>query len=72
MKDLVIYEKQTRIILTIITNYKEKWNRQLVLNKLLDSAIIDSNKNYILSDEENGIIKFVNPDSKVLYIDDYR
>ena len=48
MKDLVIYERQSRIILAIILDYEEKMERDLVLNKNLEIAIVDSNKDYIV------------------------
>ena len=72
MKDLVIYEKQSKIIIAIITDYKESNEKTLVLNQLVDSAIVDSNKSYILTDNETGLVRFVNPDSKILYMEDYR
>lgn len=72
MKDLVIYEKQTRLIISIITNYKESDDRIFILNQNVDTYLVDSNKQYILTDEQTGLIKFINPDSKILYMDDYR
>lgn len=72
MKDLVIYEKQSKQILAIITDYKETKNKPVILNQLIDVYLVDSNKHYLVNDLSTGILKFVNPDNKVLYMKDYR
>ena len=72
MKDLVIYERDTRIILAIITDYEENYERKLILNKYLATEIVDANSDYIIADDLTGTIKFKNPKSNILYMEDYR
>lgn len=72
MKDLVIYEKQTRLIIAIITDYRETKDSSIMLNQMIDTYLVDSNKEYILTDPQTGFMKFINPDSKVLYMEDYK
>ena len=71
MKDLVIFERQTKLIIAIITDYKGTYD-DIIMHQSIDTYLVDSNKNYIWTDDETGLIKFVNPDSKVLKLDDYR
>ena len=71
-KDIVIYVKATRQILAIITNTSLNEYTDIITNELIEIEEIDNTKNYIIGDEQTGIIKFKNPNSKILYLDDYR
>lgn len=71
MKDLVIYEKTSRIIVAIITDYNENEKRNLILNQNLETAIVNSTDKYIIGDDLTGVIKFKNPKSNIIYLDDY-
>ena len=70
-KDIVIYVKETRQILAIITNTSLNPTSDIITDKLIEVKEVDSTKNYIIGDEQTGIIKFKNPNSKVLYFEDY-
>lgn len=71
-KDIVIYVKATRQILVIITNTSLNEATDIITNDLVEVKEVDNTKNYIIGDEQTGIIKFKNPNSKILYLDDYR
>lgn len=69
-KDIVIYLEETRDIIAIITNAELDKNSEQILNKGIAIAEVDSNENYIFGDGHD--IKLINPDSKIIYLDDYR
>ena len=70
-KDIVIYVKETRQILAIITNNSLNKNSDIITNDFIEVKEVDNSKKYIVGDEESGIIRFKNPNSKVLYFEDY-
>ena len=70
-KDIVIINSQTRDILAIITN-KDLKNSQVVSIDGMEILEVDNTKKYIVGDEITGRIKYKNPKSNILYLDDYR
>ena len=70
-KDIVIYVKETRQILAIITTTSLNPTSDIITDNIIEVKEVDSTKNYIIGDEQTGIIKFKNPNSKVLYFEDY-
>ena len=69
-KDIVIYEKETKKILAIITN-KDLIDSKIVVNKQYNVIEVDNTKKYIIGNELIGEIKFQNPESNILYFKDF-
>lgn len=70
--DLVIYDSETRVIFGIITNATTDDNSQAIMNPKMMAELVDNTKDYIIEDKENHIFRYKKPNSKVLYLDDYR
>ena len=70
--DLVIYDSETRIIFGIITNATTDEESQAIMNPKMMAELVDNSKDYIIEDAEHHLFKYKNPDSKILYLDDYR
>ena len=71
-KDIVIYVKETRDIIAIITNTELNKYSQIIANNKIEIEEVSNRENYIISDYETGKIKFTNPNSNILFLDDYR
>lgn len=71
-KDVVIYVKDTRDILAILTNTELNEDSEQILHNLVEIKEVDSTEDYILGDEISGQIKFNDPESNIVYLDDYR
>lgn len=70
-KDIVIINSETRDILGIITNNSLQ-GCEIVAIDGMDIVEVDNTKEYIVGDETTGRIKFKNPISNILYLNDYR
>lgn len=70
-KDIVIIEEQTGIILAIIKN-KDLKGGEIFARKGLKLLEVNNTKDYIKVDELTGEVKYRNPDSKILYLEDYK
>lgn len=71
-KDIVIYVKETRDIIAIITNTELNKYSQIIANNKIEIEEVSNRENYISSNYETGKIKFTNPNSNILFLDDYR
>ena len=71
-KDIVIYVKETRDIIAIITNTELNKYSQIIANNKIEIEEVSNRENYISSNYETEKIKFTNPNSNILFLDDYR
>lgn len=70
-KDIVIINSETRDVLGIITNSNLE-NSEVITTYGMEILEVDNTKQYIIGDETTGRIKYKNPESNIIYLDDYR
>lgn len=70
-KDIVIINSETRDILAIVTNASLE-NSEVIAIDGMEILEVDNTKSYIVGDEITGRIKYKNPKSNIIYLDDYR
>lgn len=69
--DIIIINSTTRDILAIITNASLE-NSEVIAISGMDILEVDNTKQYIVGDITTGKIKYQNPESNIIYLNDYR